>query len=103
MRILRSVIVLAIALALFGAPARAQQNPPAPALSQDQQKQIPPIQVTTGLVHLVATVTDRRHNFITDLDKSDFKVLEDGVPQEIRYFGRETDLPLRIGLLLDTS
>ena len=54
-------------------------------------------------MHLVATATDRRHNFVTDLEKTDFKVLEDGVPQEIKLFGRETDLPLRIGLLLDTS
>jgi Ca-activated chloride channel homolog len=59
--------------------------------------------VTTGLVHLVATVTDRRHNFITNLDQSEFKITEDGVPQDIKYFGRETDLPLRIGVLLDTS
>jgi Ca-activated chloride channel family protein len=103
MKILRWIIVLAVALTSFSALAHAQQNPPAPPLSQDQQKQIPPIQVTTGLVHLIATVTDRRHNFITNLDKGDFKILEDGTPQEIRYFGRETDLPLRIGLLLDTS
>ncbi len=46
---------------------------------------------------------DRHHEFVTDLEQSDFKVLEDGTPQEIRYFGRETDLPLRIGILLDTS
>jgi Ca-activated chloride channel homolog len=120
MRFTRSILVFALELATCATLSRAQQpappSPPAPAaqnqadqkssgqtLSQDQQKGIPPIQVTTGLVHLVATVTDRRHNFITDLDKGDFKVLEDGVPQEIRYFGRETDLPLRIGLLLDTS
>lgn len=51
----------------------------------------------------MATVTDRRHNFVTDLAQTDFKVLEDGTPQEIRFFGRETDLPLRIALLLDTS
>jgi len=52
-------------------------------------------------VHLVATVMDRRRNFVTDLDQSDFKILEDGAPQDIRYFGRETDLPLRIGILLE--
>jgi len=46
---------------------------------------------------------DRHHNFITDLDQNDFKVMEDGVQQQIRFFGRDTDLPLRIGLLLDTS
>jgi Ca-activated chloride channel family protein len=63
----------------------------------------PAITSTTGLVHLVATVMDHHRNFITDLDQADFKVLEDGTPQDIRYFGRETDLPLRIGILLDTS
>ena len=54
-------------------------------------------------MHLVATITDRRHNFVTDLDQKDFKIMEDTTPQEIRFFGRETDLPLRIGVLLDTS
>ena len=120
MKISHPILAFTFALISCANLARAQQPAPRPpqapatqdqtkrnstseTLPQDQQKQIPPIQVTTGLVHLVATVTDRRHNFITNLDKSDFKVLEDGVPQEIRYFGRETDLPLRIGLLLDTS
>lgn len=46
---------------------------------------------------------DRHHNFITDLEQNDFKVTEDGAEQQIRFFGRDTDLPLRIGLLLDTS
>jgi Ca-activated chloride channel family protein len=63
----------------------------------------PPIRVTTGLVHLVVTVTDKHHRLVTDLNRSDFKISENGVPQEIRFFGRETNLPLRIGVLLDTS
>ena len=67
------------------------------------QQKTPAITSTTGLVHLVATVMDRHRDFITDLDQADFKVLEDGAPQDIRYFGRGTDLPLRIGVLLDTS
>jgi Ca-activated chloride channel homolog len=114
----RRFLVLILLLALSGSILRAQQPapppPPAPATSQSQAKppqaptqpppqQIPTIRSTVSLVHLVATATDRRHNFVTDLEKSDFKVLEDGVPQEIKLFGRETDLPLRIGLLLDTS
>ncbi len=84
-------------------PTLPAQNDPSQQGTLQNQKQPPPIQVTTGLVHLVATVTDRRHNFVTTLDQSDFKVFENGTPQEIRFFGRETDLPLRIGLLLDTS
>ena len=82
-----------------GSSAQKQENP-APG---DQQKQTPKIVSTTGLVHLVATVMDRRRNFVTDLSQTEFQVLEDGVPQQIRFFGRDTDLPLRIGLLLDTS
>jgi VWFA-related protein len=91
----------------------AQQAPPpaSPALQPpDENKQSSttlssqkPIVSTTGLVHLVATVVDRHHNFVTDLDKSDFKVIENGVSQNIQFFSRETDLPLRIALLLDTS
>ena len=113
--ILRWTIPLSLCALLAGvAFAQGQQSPPATAPpsgtppSQGQPQQIPgapepPIKVTTGLVHLVVTVMDRHHEFITDLDKSDFKILENGTPQDIRFFGRETDLPLRIGLLLDTS
>jgi Ca-activated chloride channel homolog len=114
------VLLAAVTLAMIAPCAIAQQTappapPPPPATpapaqndsgqqgSLQNQKPVPPIQVTTGLVHLVATVTDRRHNFVTTLDQSDFKVFENGAPQEIRFFGRETDLPLRIALLLDTS
>jgi len=117
-----SVLFLAALFLIFAVSTRAQQTvpppPPPPATAGDAQAQnpeqtpakpatpqatTPPITSTTGLVHLVATVMDRRHEFVTDLEQSDFKVLEDGTPQEIRYFGRDTDLPLRIGILLDTS
>ncbi|HEV2206025.1 MAG TPA: VWA domain-containing protein [Candidatus Acidoferrales bacterium] len=78
------------------APAQ-DQNPPA------KQKQPPKITSTTGLVHLPVTVMDRHRNFVTNLSEADFQVLEDGTLQKILFFGRETDLPLRIGLLMDTS
>ncbi len=78
-------------------------TPPADSTSPPDETQLPPITVTSGLVHLVVTVTNKRRDFITDLDQSDFKVFENGSAQEIRFFGKETDLPLRIGLLLDTS
>lgn len=92
----------------------AQQTSPTPPATtaanqqQDQtpsgkQKQPPKIISTTGLVHLVATVMDRHRNFVTNLNEDDFHVTEDGTQQKILFFGRETDLPLRIGLLMDTS
>jgi Ca-activated chloride channel family protein len=111
----RAVFALAILLVISAMPARTQDSPapPPPTVSAPGgnpqnpqapiQPTVPAITTTTGLVHLVVTVTDHHHNFITDLDKSDFKVLENGAPQDIKFFGRETDLPLRIGLLLDTS
>jgi Ca-activated chloride channel family protein len=113
MRNVRLCIGLFVVTALAATVARTQQSPaPAPGgqPGQDSQqpnppvlKAPPPLTTTTGLVHLVVTVTDKHHQFITDLDKSDFKVIEQGQPQEIKFFGRETDLPLRIAMLLDTS
>jgi VWFA-related protein len=99
-----AAFLLVVAFAASGIYARSQQAPP-PAQNPKPgaPPQQPPIVSTTGLVHLVVTVVDRHHDFITDLDKSDFKVLDNGAPQVIRFFGRETDLPLRIALLLDTS
>jgi Ca-activated chloride channel homolog len=101
-------------LASLAAQAQQPSPPPPPVAPPAEpqtktsteplpQQKTPAITSTTGLVHLVATVMDRHRDFITDLDQADFKVLEDGAPQDIRYFGRETDLPLRIGVLLDTS
>jgi VWFA-related protein len=54
-------------------------------------------------VNVMFTVTDKKSRMIMTLDKDDLQVLEDGKPQAIRFFSRETDLPLRIGILVDTS
>jgi len=61
------------------------------------------ITVRVELVNVLVTVTDKKNRLITDLTKDDFRIFEDGRPQQIRFFSRETDLPLRIGLLIDTS
>ena len=55
------------------------------------------------VVNVLATVTGRNGEIVRALGKDDFVLLEDGRPQEIRYFSRETDLPLTMGLLVDTS
>jgi Ca-activated chloride channel homolog len=117
-----SLVLLLLSALVFVVKAQQQpsQTPPPPAAAAPPQqeqgdtksapqqpaetpKQAPPLKVTTGLVHLVAAVSDRRNNFITDLDQKDFRIFEDGKPQDIKFFGRQTDLPLRIGMLLDTS
>ncbi|MGB7552902.1 MAG: VWA domain-containing protein [Candidatus Korobacteraceae bacterium] len=54
-------------------------------------------------VNVVFTVTDKRGHFVKDLTQNDFKVVDDGKPATIRFFGKETNLPLRVGLLIDAS
>ena len=55
------------------------------------------------VVNLLATVLNRGGGIVRDLTKDDFAIAENGRPQAIRYFSRETDLPLTLGLMVDTS
>jgi VWFA-related protein len=54
-------------------------------------------------VNMLFTVTDKKGRFVTDLGRDDFLVLENKKPQSIAEFTAETDLPLRLGILIDTS
>ena len=55
------------------------------------------------VVNVLANVYGKTGEIVRDLTKDDFLLSEDGHPQTIRYFSRETDLPLTLGLLVDTS
>ena len=55
------------------------------------------------VVNVLATVRNKQGQIIKNLTKDDFVLEEDGRPQTVRYFSRETDLPLTLGLLIDTS
>src|ERR1700722_14639875 len=55
------------------------------------------------VVSVLVTVRDKDRKIVSNLEKEDFDLSEEGAPQTIRYFSRETDLPLRLGLLIDTS
>jgi VWFA-related protein len=63
----------------------------------------PTFKVDVNVVNVLATVRDRSGRVVSDLTKDDFILEEDGQKQEIRYFSRQTDLPLTLGLLVDTS
>lgn len=65
--------------------------------------QPPSLKVTVKVVNVPATVRDKHGKIINNLSKDDFLLEEDGHPQTVRYFARETDLPLTLGLLVDTS
>ena len=68
------------------------------ALAQDE-----PIKVNVDLVNVLCAVRNKGGGLIGNLEKSDFTLFEDGKQKEIKYFTRETDLPLTIGLLVDVS
>ena len=63
----------------------------------------PTFSVKANLVSALATVHDRDGRVVKNLTKDDFVLLEDGKPQTIRYFSQEPDLPLTVGILVDTS
>jgi len=61
------------------------------------------IKVDVDLVNVLCTVHGKNNALIGGLEKADFHLFEDAKEQEIKYFTRETDLPLTIGLLVDVS
>jgi len=73
-----------------------------PLAAQTTREQ-PTFSVDVKVVNLLATVRGPRGELLRDLGKDEFTILENGWPQEIRYFARETDLPLTAGILIDTS
>ncbi|HEX8888165.1 MAG TPA: VWA domain-containing protein [Pyrinomonadaceae bacterium] len=132
-RVCATVFLLASMLLLLqSSPRRAraqeQQQPPPPSptpplkrmrrVKNQPPKQTPPqsqttqtqsnadddvVRVETDLANILLTAIDKDKRFITTLRKEDVRVLEDNQPQEISDFERETDLPLSLAILIDTS
>jgi VWFA-related protein len=92
-----------------GQPASQQtsqqgaQNQEAQPQTKTEQGGTPKISVDVKTVSVPVTVRDKHGKIISNLTKEDFAVDEDGRPQTVNYFARENDLPLRLGLLVDTS
>jgi VWFA-related protein len=66
-------------------------------------QQTPTYSVEVKVVNVLATVRDKHGKLVNNLSQNDFVLDEDGRPQTIKYFSRETGLPLTLGLLVDTS
>jgi VWFA-related protein len=67
------------------------------------QQDVPTFSASVNVVSLLATVRDHDGRVVNNLNPEDFVLTEDGVPQKIKYFSRESDLSLTICLLVDTS
>jgi len=92
-------------------PAPKPLPPPLPAASPTQTQAAPvndqpitTIQIQANEVNLIFTVTDKKGRFITGLQRQNFGLLDDGHPPvAVLRFTQQTDLPLRVGIMLDTS
>ena len=97
---------LVLALSSFAVGQRGQQPkaavpPPAPPAAKPGDDQT--IQVNVDLVPIQVSVADKKGKYVTNLKKEDFKVYEDEKIQSITQFANESNLPLSIALLVDTS
>jgi VWFA-related protein len=109
-QLIRGLAILALGfIAAFGAARVWAQT--APTGKSDQSVSSQPVQtqpatrlsVQVNVVNVLATVRDKHGKIVNNLTKDDFTLTDDGRPQAIHYFTRETDLPLTLGLLVDTS
>lgn len=90
---------LIVGLFLIQAQQPAPQQP-APKADDDIGE---PIKVDVDVVSLYCAVRNKQNGLVNSLEKGDFDLAEDGTQQKIKYFSRETDIPLTIGLLVDVS
>jgi VWFA-related protein len=95
-----TIVVLIAATALtFGQNAKQKAASKGAPPAEDQSR----ITVDVTRVNLLYTVTDKKGRFVSDLKREDFEIIENKKPQKILEFTAETDLPLRLAILIDTS
>ena len=110
MKGIKAIAIILLAALVFvpgRAQAQNQESKQDPKKKEGQAPQPAPgdqvIRVGVDLVSVTFSVTNRRGKYVTGLGPDDFAPFEDGVRQAVRDFTTETNLPLRIGLLIDTS
>jgi VWFA-related protein len=90
------LVAIAALLIPIALPQQPQKPPPEP-------DQAPTIKVEVDVVNILCSVRNRQGGLVGGLAKEEFLLSEDGKPQTLKYFTRETDLPLTLGLLVDVS
>jgi len=100
---MKKVFGLAIMMSLGWIAVAQETKAPAGAGQEQLPLETRPIVVRTDLVNVLFTATDKKNRNVLNLSKDDIRVYEDKIPQAIENFSRESDLPLRIAILIDTS
>jgi len=104
---LAAVSILFVMTAVSGAPTALAQSStpskPADAQQSDTEKSDQTLKVNVNVVGVFLNVKDKHGALIPNQTKDDFEVFEDGKPQTIKYFTAESNLPLTLGILIDTS
>jgi VWFA-related protein len=95
-------ISLSLPVAAQNSPAPAAASPASPN-DQSQDQSVETLKVSVEVVQLFFNVKDKHGALIPSLTKDSFDVFEDGKPQTIKYFKAESDLPLTLGILIDSS
>jgi VWFA-related protein len=90
----RIVLLIAALILSGGFITRSQENQPPPKVI---------FSVNVDVVNVFVSVRNKKGNIVRDLTQEDFTLREDGREQSIQYFSRETDVPLTIGLIVDTT
>src|SRR5437016_3020081 len=98
MRILAALTITAALLA-----QGQSQNAPQKAPQKKDDEGLASIKVDVDVVNILTSVRDKKGALIPSLKQEDFTIFEDGKSQPIKYFTKETDLPLTIGMLVDVS
>jgi VWFA-related protein len=111
-------LLLVFVIAFFSLPLFAQQEAAPPAVQQNtgknqvqdkdqvpdkDQGKVPVFRKNVNVVNILVTVKDKHGALIPNLSKDHFELLEDGKPQTIKYFSTESDVPITLGLLIDSS
>lgn len=90
-------------LSLMCAACAAQLSPPAGTQEDSQDQSQETLKVNVNVVQLFFNVKDKKGGLIPNLTKDDFQIFDDGKPQTIKYFTAESNLPLTLGILIDSS
>ncbi|HEY0796507.1 MAG TPA: VWA domain-containing protein [Acidisarcina sp.] len=91
------IFVSALSTGSLATAQASDSTPDVPALHS------PPIRVDVHLINVFVNVTNEEGAPVPGLTKEDFSISEDGHPQKVAFFGRESEMPLTISLAIDTS